>query len=193
MPPERSPSRRRVQQVVRADPSHGGERGSVVVDCDMRKFGLVPVIDDKTEVLILGTLPSDVSLAKSQYYANPSNDFWKLIGQVLNQSLVPLSYERRIETLKTHAIGLWDIYHYCVRPGSMDKDITEPELNDFKTLKTTCPQLRLVCFNGQKAGESEEFLRSIGYVTLVLPSSSGANRRNQDDRLRRWNAIRERH
>jgi TDG/mug DNA glycosylase family protein len=56
----------------------------------MRKFGLVPVIDDRTEVLILGTLPSDVSLAKSQYYANASNDLWKLIGQVFNQSLVTL-------------------------------------------------------------------------------------------------------
>jgi double-stranded uracil-DNA glycosylase len=158
----------------------------------MRKFGLVPVIDDKTEVLILGTLPSDASLAKSQYYANPSNDFWKLTGQVLTQSLVALSYERRIETLKNCGIGLWDVYHYCVRPGSMDKDITEPELNDFDRLKTTCPQLALVCFNGEKAGESEERIRSLGYVTCVLLSSSGANRRNQEERLRCWNAIRER-
>ena len=158
----------------------------------MRKFGLTPVIDDKTEVLILGTLPSDVSLAKGQYYANPANDFWKLIGQVLNQSLVTMSYERRIETLKDYGIGLWDIYHYCVRPGSMDKNITEQELNDFDALKTTCPQLGLVCFNGQKAGESEELLRSLGLGTLVLPSSSGANRRNQEERLRCWNVIRER-
>ena len=37
-----------------------------------------------------GTLPSDVSLAKGQYYANPSNDFWKLVGQVLNQNVVTL-------------------------------------------------------------------------------------------------------
>lgn len=133
-----------------------------------------------------------MSLAKGQYYANPSNDFWKLIGQVLNQNIVALSYERRIEMLKDNAIGLWDVYHYCVRPGSMDKDITEPELNDFDTLKKTCPQLALVCLNGQKAGESEERLRSLGYVTRVLPSSSGANRRNQKERLRCWNAIRER-
>jgi TDG/mug DNA glycosylase family protein len=158
----------------------------------MLKSGLTPIIDDKTEVLILGTLPSDVSLAKGQYYANPSNDFWKLIGQVLNQNIVALSYERKIEMLKGNGIGLWDVYHYCVHPGSMDKDITEPELNDFDTLKTTCPQLALICFNGQKAGESEEVLRSLGYVTLVLPSSSGANRRNQEERLRCWNAIRER-
>jgi double-stranded uracil-DNA glycosylase len=157
----------------------------------MRKSGLPPIIDDKTEVLILGTLPSDVSLAKGQYYAKPSNDFWKLIGQVVKQNIVTLSYERRVETLKDHGIGLWDIYHYCVRPGSMDKDITEPELNDFRTLKTICPQLALVCFNGQKAGQCEEVLRGLGYVTLVLPSSSGANRRNQAERLRCWDAIRE--
>jgi TDG/mug DNA glycosylase family protein len=158
----------------------------------MRKSGLSPVIDDKTEVLILGTLPSDVSLAKGQYYANPSNDFWKLVGQVLNHNVVTLPYERRIETLKEFGIGLWDIYHHCFRPGSMDKDITESELNDFKMLTTTSPRLRLICFNGQKAGESEELLRSLGYVTLVLPSSSGANRRNQGERLRCWNAIRQR-
>jgi hypoxanthine-DNA glycosylase len=155
----------------------------------MRKSGLPPVIDNKTKVLILGSLPSDVSLAKGQYYANPSNDFWKLIGQVVDQNVVTQSYERRVETLKDHGIGLWDIYHYCVRPGSMDKDITESELNDFGMLKTTCPQLALVCFNGQKAGDSEEVLRSLGYTTLVLPSSSGANRRNQAERLRGWNAI----
>jgi hypoxanthine-DNA glycosylase len=74
----------------------------------------------------------------------------------------------------------------------MDKDITESELNDFKTLKTTSPRLRLICFNGQKAGESERLLRSLGYLKLVLPSSSGANRRNQEERLRCWNLIRER-
>src|ERR1700685_3510465 len=131
----------------------------------MRKSGLTPVIDYKTEVLILGTLPSDVSLAKGQYYSNPTNDFWKLIGQVLSQNVVALSYERRVKTLKDHGIGLWDIYHHCVRQGSMDKDITEPELNDFDTLKTACPQLALVCFNGQKAGQSQELLRRLGYVT----------------------------
>jgi len=159
----------------------------------MRKAGLSPVIDDKTEVLILGSLPSDASLARGQYYANPSNDFWKLVGQVLEQNVVPLSYERRIEMLKKFGIGLWDIYHHCFRPGSMDKDITEAELNDFKTLTKTSPRLRLICFNGQKAGESEELLRSLGYLTLVLPSSSGANRRNQAERLGCWNAIREHH
>ena len=41
----------------------------------MRKSGLPPVIDENTKILILGTLPSDMSLAAEQYYANPGNDF----------------------------------------------------------------------------------------------------------------------
>ena len=52
----------------------------------MRKSGLPPVVDENTEILILGTLPSDMSLAAEQYYANPGNDFWKLIGAVLKET-----------------------------------------------------------------------------------------------------------
>jgi TDG/mug DNA glycosylase family protein len=158
-------------------------------ESDVRKFGLAPVIDDNTEVLILGTLPSDVSLANRQYYANSNNDFWKILGEVLDKNLEALSYERRIEALKAHGIGLWDAYYNCVRPGSMDNDITEQEMNDFSGLKNIAPNLRLVCFNGKKAGASEGLLRDLGYLTLVLPSSSGANRRDQKHRLRCWKSV----
>lgn len=65
----------------------------------MRKSGLPPVVSQNTEILILGTLPSDMSIAASQYYANPGNDFWKLIGAVLNQTFAGLSYGDKIEFL----------------------------------------------------------------------------------------------
>ena len=32
-----------------------------------------------TPPVVLGTLLSDKSLAAGQYYANPRNDFWKLV------------------------------------------------------------------------------------------------------------------
>jgi G:T/U-mismatch repair DNA glycosylase len=35
------------------------------------------VLDKNTEMLILGTLPSDISLTQQRYYANPGNDFWR--------------------------------------------------------------------------------------------------------------------
>ncbi|HVP53070.1 MAG TPA: DNA-deoxyinosine glycosylase [Terriglobales bacterium] len=158
-------------------------------DESMRKVGLAPVMDEHTEVLILGTLPGDESLSKGQYYAKPNNDFWKLLGAALNERLTNMPYETKVRTLLARRVGLWDVYHNCVRPGSMDKDISERELNDFKSLKTVAPRVRLVCFNGQEAGESEEPVRGLGYRTRVLPSSSGANRKNQDERLRSWKSI----
>ncbi|HWZ51363.1 MAG TPA: DNA-deoxyinosine glycosylase [Granulicella sp.] len=155
----------------------------------MRKSGLPPVVDKNTEILILGTLPSDTSLKTGQYYANPGNDFWKLIGAALPQTVDGLSYKDKLELLKVNRVGLWDAYHACFRPGSMDKDITEKEPNDFTALKGAAPNLRLVCFNGQGAAEPEVSLIRLGYQTRHLPSSSGANRRDQGGRLMLWKAA----
>jgi hypoxanthine-DNA glycosylase len=154
----------------------------------MRKSGLPAVVDENTEVLILGTLPSDMSLAAEQYYANPGNDFWKLIGAALNQPFTGLSYGDKLELLKANRIGLWDAFQTCVRPGSMDSDITEHELNDLETLKSIAPNIRLICFNGRKAALAEESLHLLGYETRLSPSSSGANRRVQKGRRVSWKA-----
>ena len=137
----------------------------------------------------MGTLPSDKSLAAGQYYANPGNDFWKLVGAALDKSLDGLSYEDKLEFLKANRIGLWDAYHSCFRPGSMDADITERELNDFTSLKDIAPSIRLICFNGKGAAEAEESLHGLGLKTLLLPSSSAANRKDHLERSRRWKAM----
>jgi len=155
----------------------------------VRKSGLPQVVDENTEILILGTLPSDKSLAVQQYYANAGNDFWKLVGAALNQSLAGLSYEAKVELLKANRIGLWDAHHACFRPGSMDRDITEKEPNDFTVLKAIAPNIRLICFNGKGAADAQEVLSRIGYQTRHLPSSSGANRRDQEGRLTHWKAA----
>ena len=155
----------------------------------MRKSGLPPVADERSQILILGTLPSDKSLAAGQYYANRNNDFWKLVGTALNENLERLPYETKIEILKAHGVGLWDAFHTCVRPGSMDKDITEQELNDFEVLKKFTPKLRLVCFNGQGAAAAEERLHRLGYKTHLLPSSSSVNRKDQHGRAECWKTV----
>jgi TDG/mug DNA glycosylase family protein len=155
----------------------------------MRKSGLPPVVDENTKILILGTLPSDTSLATGQYYANSRNLFWKLVGEALSQSFEGLSYEAKVELLKVNRIGLWDAYHSCVRPGSMDKDITDTELNDFTLLKEVAPELRLVCFNGKDAAAPEESLIHLGYQTRLLLSSSPAYCRDNDGRRICWKAA----
>jgi double-stranded uracil-DNA glycosylase len=155
----------------------------------VKKFCLEPVVDDNTEILILGTLPSDKSLEAQQYYTNPSNDFWRLLGAVLKLDLKRQPYAEKIRTLKAHRIGLWDAFHTCARPGSMDKDITDQELNDFKVLRSLAAKISLICFNGQGATEAEVSLIRLGYTTCHLPSSSSANRKDQTARRLKWQSA----
>ena len=44
--------------------------------------GLPPIIDDRARVLILGNMPSVLSLATQQYYGNPRNAFWRIMGEI---------------------------------------------------------------------------------------------------------------
>jgi double-stranded uracil-DNA glycosylase len=41
--------------------------------------GIEPLIDGNSTVLILGTIPGGMSLSKDQYYADPRNQFWKIM------------------------------------------------------------------------------------------------------------------
>lgn len=155
----------------------------------MIKQGFPAVIDENTEVLILGSLPGDVSIRKHQYYGHPGNDFWRLVGSIIGEDLQSMSYENRLETLKRNKIGLWDVFKAGKREGSEDAKIKEEEVNRFSVLKEIAPNLKLVLFNGKKSGEYEPILRAMGYKTKVLPSSSGANRRFLDNRKSEWEAA----
>ena len=55
-------------------------------DCHDHKEGLIPWIDEFSEILILGSLPSDVSIKEQAYYQNKSkNSFWKIMHGLFGQ------------------------------------------------------------------------------------------------------------
>ena len=112
------------------------------------------MISRTTLLVILGSFPGRASLAAQQYYAHPQNQFWRILQAVWPESPRPMaleSYEKRIEWLLAHGLGLWDVYASCERVGSLDSAIRRPVLNDFAWLRAQCPQLRAVAHNG---GES---------------------------------------
>ena len=138
-----------------------------------RLSGLPPIIAGSTRLLILGSFPSVSSLARQQYYAHPSNRFWPILQAIWPS--IPMntgvgSYEKRSDWLLERGLGLWDVYASCVRAGSLDAAIRQPVMNDFARLRSLCPQLRVIGYNG---GESFRHAR------LVAASWSPAESQRQ--------------
>jgi hypoxanthine-DNA glycosylase len=138
-------------------------------------IGLAPVIAADTRILILGSFPGAQSLAAQQYYAHPRNQFWKLVGALVDEDLYHLPYDERLPRLLAHRFGLWDVLAACEREGSLDSAIRKPAANDFDRLRHLCPQLETVGFNGQASGKFAPQFAEAGYRTMVLPSSSPAH------------------
>ncbi|WP_080416626.1 DNA-deoxyinosine glycosylase [Burkholderia ubonensis] len=143
----------------------------------MMKRCFPPVVDLNTRVLILGSLPGEVSLAHDQYYAHKQNRFWFLVGDVVGQNVVDMDYSNRLRTLLECRIGLWDVVAEARRTGSLDSNIRDHASNDLIALIDTLPELAVIAFNGGKAEKIG--LRALGkqaerYQIVRLPSSSPA-------------------
>jgi hypoxanthine-DNA glycosylase len=152
--------------------------------------GLAPVIAPDTRIIILGSFPGAASLAAQQYYAHPRNQFWKLVGALVDEDLYGLPYAERLPRLLAHRIGLWDVLAACEREGSLDAAIRKPAANDFERLHRLCPQLETVGFNGQASGKFAAQFDQAGYRTVVLPSSSPAHMAlSFEQKLERWRAL----
>ena len=67
-----------------------------VQSIDSVKFGLPPIARADARLFILGSLPGDASLSARRYYAHPSNQFWRLLGQAIGEELQPLPYDVRL-------------------------------------------------------------------------------------------------
>lgn len=141
----------------------------------VRKRSFPPVADARAQLLILGSLPGDRSLAEQRYYAHPQNQFWRLIGPAISRDLVALDYDARLLALQDAGVALWDVMASAERPGSTDAAILSPQANDLASLVATLPNLRAIAFNGATA--HRHGLKALGplaarYPIVALPSSS---------------------
>lgn len=137
--------------------------------------GLPPVFDAQARILILGSFPSEASLAAKHYYAHRQNQFWRVLAAVLDQPLLEMDYAAKQAAVKGAGLAIWDVYRSCSRDGSLDSAIREAVPNDFARLKKLAPGLRRVCFNGRTAARFLRLMEELGYETRVLPSTSPAH------------------
>ena len=158
------------------------------------KTGLPPIARPDARLFILGSLPGDASLAAKQYYAHPQNQFWRLVGSVVGEDLHALPYEKRLERLAEHRIGLWDVIASSSRVGSLDQSIRDAQHNHIAYLFRDFADLKAIALNGATASSIGRKLIGIppaGLTLIDLPSSSAANTRPVDAKAAVWRSLRE--
>ena len=154
--------------------------------------GLPPIIDDDARVLILGNMPSVMSLGAHEYYANPRNAFWRIMGAIYGFDADD-PYRERTAALTAHGVAVWDVLRSCRRVGSLDSAV-EPDsmvVNDFGQLFECHPQITRVLFNG--AAAEKNFNRLVPVVPDLqyrrLPSTSPAQTMPYVNKLAAWRLI----
>ncbi|WP_123028519.1 DNA-deoxyinosine glycosylase [Mycolicibacterium stellerae] len=151
--------------------------------------GLPPIVDDDARILILGNMPSVMSLAAQEYYGNPRNAFWRIAADIVGFD--PSSaYADRTVALRGSGVAVWDVLQMCRRVGSLDSAI-EPDsmvANDFGSFFDAHPTIDRVFFNG--AAAEKNFIRLAGVDRPLryrrLPSTSPAQTMRYEDKLRAW-------
>ena len=134
-----------------------------------RIVGLDPIVFEDSRILIVGSMPSMISLKEQMYYANKTNRFWKILEEIYQES-------DKMELLKVSHIALWDICHSCIRKTSSDSEIKDIEPNDIPKLLDTYKNIEKVICNGRISYNTmKKYFPDV--ETVYCPSTSSANAR----------------
>lgn len=136
---------------------------------------LKPIYDKNSKVLILGTMPSPKSRENGFYYSHPQNRFWRVISDILNQSL-PQTNKQKIEFLHKNNIAVWDVLKSCDIEGADDNSIKNPIVNDFSNILLTT-NIKSIFTTGKKATSlyKKYCFDKTKIESIYLPSTSPAN------------------
>jgi len=143
----------------------------------------LPVYDENSRVLILGSFPSVKSREQGFYYGHSQNRFWKVIAAICNTE-VPKTIDDKKAMLLANRIAIWDVIDSCDIQGSSDSSIRNVVPADIAgLLKKT--NINAVYANGRTAGKLyEKYIEAAAGVSArVLPSTSPANAASSLDKL----------
>ncbi|PKW20484.1 DNA-deoxyinosine glycosylase [Flavobacterium lindanitolerans] len=155
------------------------------------KQAFLPLVNQNSKILILGTMPGEKSLELQEYYGNKGNSFWKLLFTLFNRPL-PKEYIEKKQLLEENNIALWDVLAYCERTGSLDSNIKNEKANDFESFYKQYPNIKHVFFSSKNASNFyDKYVgRKKDLQYSILPSPSGANASKSFlQKLEEWEAI----
>ena len=158
-----------------------------------------PIIDNNSEILILGSIPSRISRENGFYYSNKTNRFWKLLSAIYGVDFLNLDNNSKSKMLLKCRIAMSDVYRNCemkVSGSSLDSNIKGYKFNDIISLiKGT--NIKRIFITSKKA--YQDFTNEFGTYfvrhnipVINLPSPSSANRsvfRTDEELLEVWKNL----
>lgn len=150
-----------------------------------------PIFNEKSRILILGTLPSVKSREQNFYYGHPQNRFWKVLARICETEKVPESIKEKKIFLLEHQIAVWDVIAECDIIGSSDSSIKNVVPTDLNIILKNAP-IQQIYGNGGKAYTlyQKYSYPKIQREMVKLPSTSPANAAWQIERLTEsWRQI----
>lgn len=137
-----------------------------------------PLIDDKCDTLVLGSMLSPKSAEKKFYYAHPQNRFWRILAEVFGCEPCFDIPSRKALAL-SNGIALWDVLSSCDIVGASDSTIKNVTYNDIRGLLSAYPNIRRIFTTGKKAHRLlmryNDINDPIIASTTSLPSTSPQN------------------
>ena len=138
------------------------------------EHGIAPVFDGRSEVLVLGTMPSPASREAAFFYGHPQNRFWRVLAALFDEP-VPVNGERT-DLLLRHHIALWDVLASCDIRGASDASIANARPNDLGRILSAAPIRRVFCTGATSARLYGKLCEpATGLAAVKLPSPSPAN------------------
>ena len=123
------------------------------------EHGFGPVWDDRSQVLVLGSMPSPKSREMRFYYGHKRNRFWPVMAAVFHDDTCLCEgmddestvAERRDFALRHH-MALWDVITSCDIEGASDASIRNAVPNDFSDMLRQS-QISHIFTTGAKAAQ----------------------------------------
>lgn len=156
----------------------------------MPVHNIKPVYNAQSQILILGSFPSVKSREQQFFYGHKQNRFWRVLAEVVKDTL-PETVEEKKAFLLKHHIAVWDVIESCTITGSSDATIKDVKVNDLSCILQTA-NISHIYANGNKAYQL--YLKYTYPKThreiIKLPSTSPANAGYSLERLvEEWRRI----
>ena len=148
------------------------------------------VVDSKSRILILGSVPSIKSVENNFYYMYSKNRFWKVLSTIFGVDLYSATVDERISFLLENKIALYDSVEECDIEASKDSAISNVVPADIPSLVAKSEISHIFC-----NGKASLYYLLSAYpeyesITTLLPSTSPANAQFSLEKLiEAWKVI----